>query len=296
MSSINYTNKQLRAMFGKPIQPTIPISLEQISIEAQRLAGKLSISGVQPKLSVHLDGNELKPVAVDGQFILKPQTQQFAELPQNEYLCMQMGKRFDINTAQAILLELSDGTPAYLVKRFDRFKKGKHIEKLACEDMHQILGGPDKYAGSCEQIAKIIKQYCTFGPLELQRFFEISLFNFIIGNGDAHRKNFSLLTSEKGVVALSPAYDLVSSRLVIPEEEDEMALAINGKRNRLNKEDFISFAVNIGVDVNYAEKRISELIGLQDGFTAMIDESTLTSHLRQQLNEIITGRLDRLKE
>jgi serine/threonine-protein kinase HipA len=296
MSRINYTNKQLRAMFGKPIQPTVPISLEQISIEAQKLAGKLSISGVQPKLSVRLEGDKLQPVAVDGQFILKPQTQQFTELPQNEYLCMQMGRKFDLNTAESILLELSDGTPAYLVKRFDRFKKGKYMEKLACEDMHQILGGPDKYAGSCEQIAKVINQYCNFAPLELQRFFEMSIFNFVIGNGDAHRKNFSFLTSEKGIVALSPVYDLVSSRLVIPEEEDEMALTINGKRNRLQKKDFLSFAVNIGVDVNYAEKRISELIELQNDFAVMVNESTLTLHLRKQLNEIITERVHRLKE
>ena len=296
MNRVDYTDRQLKAMFGKPIQPTIPVSLEQISVEAQKLAGKLSISGVQPKLSVRLEGDQLLPVAVDGQFILKPQTQQFAELPQNEYLCMQMGGKFDLNTAESILLELSDGTPAYLVKRFDRFKKGRHMEKLACEDMHQILGGPNKYAGSCEQIAKIIKQYCNFAPLELQRYFEMSIFNFIIGNGDAHRKNFSLLTSDKGIVALSPVYDLVSSRLVIPEEEDEMALAINGKRNRLNKRDFLAFAATIGVDAIYAEKRIEELIGLKDDFIVMIDESTLTLNLRQQLNDIITERIGRLKE
>jgi serine/threonine-protein kinase HipA len=283
-------------MFGKPIQPTIPISLEQISTEAQKLAGKLSISGVQPKLSVRLEGDRLQSVAKDGQYILKPQTQQFAELPQNEYLCMQMGRKFGLNTAECILLELSDGTPAYLVKRFDRFKKGKHMEKLSCEDMHQILGGPNKYAGSSEQIGKVIVQYCTFAPLELQRFFEMSIFNFAIGNGDAHRKNFSLLTNKKGIVALSPVYDLVSSRLVISEEEEEMALTINGKRNRLNKKDFLYFAENIGVDTNYAKTRIAELLDLQNEFADMIKNSTLTLRLRQQFAEIIAERLDRLKD
>ena len=119
--------------------------------------------------------------------------------------------------------------------------------------------------------------------------------HFVIGNGDAHRKNFSFLTSEKDIVALSPVYDLVSSRLAIPEEDDEMALTINGKRNRFNKEDFLSFALNIGVDVKYAEKRISELVELQGDFAVMVNESTLTLNLRQQLNEIIAVRLDRLK-
>ena len=295
MSKINYTDKQLRAMFGKPIQPTIPISLEQISTEAQKLAGKLSISGVQPKLSVRLEDDRLQPVAKNGQYILKPQTQQFAELPQNEYLCMQMGRKFGLNTAESILLELSDETPAYLVKRFDRFKKGKHMEKLSCEDMHQTLGGPNKYAGSYEQVAKVIIQYCTFAPLELQRFFEISIFNFAIGNGDAHRKNFSLLTSEKGIVALSPVYDLVSSRLVIPEEEEEMALTINGKHNRLNKKDFLCFADNIGIDANYAKAKVKELVDLQDMFTDMANKSTLSLQLRKQLTEIIAERLSKLK-
>ena len=224
MSRIDYSDKQLQTMFGKPVRPSIPISLAQISTEAQKLAGKLSISGVQPKLSVRLDGNKLLPVARNGQYILKPQTQEFAELPQNEYLCMQMGNQFGLNTAQSLLLELADGSPAYLVKRFDRFKKGNRMEKLACEDTHQIIGGPDKYAGSHNQIAKIICNYCSFAPLELQRFYEMTIFNFSIGNGDAHRKNFSLLTNQKSVVALSPAYDLVSSRLVIPEEAEEMAL------------------------------------------------------------------------
>ncbi|MEN8128011.1 MAG: HipA domain-containing protein [Planctomycetota bacterium] len=295
MSKTNYTDKQLRAMFGKPILPIIPISLEQTSTEAQKLAGKLSISGVQPKLSVRLEGDKLIPVAKDGQYILKPQTQQFAELPQNEYLCMQLGREFSLNTAESILLELSDGTPAYLVKRFDRFKKGKHMKKLSCEDMHQILGGSNKYAGSSEQVAKIINQYCTFAPLELQRFFEISIFNFAIGNGDAHRKNFSLLTSAKGIIALSPVYDLVSSRLVIPEEEEEMALTINGKRNRLHKNDFLCFAETISVDINYAKTRITELVGLQDMFINMINKSTLSLRFRKQFTEIIAERLFKLK-
>ena len=111
-------------------------------------------------------------------------------------------------------MELADGTPAYLVKRFDRFRKGRRVDKLACEDMHQILGGPDKYRGSHEQIATAVRGHCRFAPLELQRLFEVVVFHFAIGNGDAHRKNFSLLTGQNGTVALSPVYDLVSSRLV----------------------------------------------------------------------------------
>ncbi|NIA07153.1 MAG: hypothetical protein GWP14_05890 [Actinobacteria bacterium] len=290
---INYDAKTLRGMFGKPILPTIPISLKEISLEAQRLAGKLSISGVQPKLSVRLDGDKLVPVERDGQFILKPQTQEFAELPQNEYLCMQMGKRFGLNTADFLLLELADGSPAYLVKRFDRRKKGRKIEKLHCEDMQQILGGRDKYVGSHEQIAQAIRNYCTFAPLELQRLFDLTVFNFVIGNGDAHKKNFSLLTTEDKV-SLSPVYDLVSSRLVIREEADELALTLNGRRNRIARGDFAVFASRLEIAADYTEKKLSQLLSLREDFHGMIAASMLSPTLRERLAGIVAERMDRL--
>jgi len=292
---INYDVKTLRAMFGRPIRPTIPISLDQVAMEARKMAGKLSISGVQPKLSIRLIEDRLEPVQRDGEFILKPQTQEFPELPQNEYLCMRMAQRFGLNTAPCVLLELADNTPAYVVKRFDRFKKGRRIGKLACEDMQQILGGPSKYAGSHEQIAKAIQEHCRFAPLELQRFFEMTILNFAIGNGDAHRKNFSLLTSKSGTVALSPAYDLVSSRLVIPEENAELALAINGKRNRLGRADFLAFADNLKVTQSYAEARLTKLLGLAGRFEQMIARSALSAPLRDGLAQILAARLDRLR-
>jgi len=295
MSPIDYDAKLLRTMFGKPIRPTIAISSSEVSLEAQRLAGKLSISGVQPKLSMRLDGDRLISVARDGQFILKPQTQEFAELPTNEYLCMSMGKRFGLRVPPCLLLELSDGTPAYVVKRFDRYKEGRRIEKRACEDMQQILGGPDKYAGSHEQIARAVRQHCTFVPLELQRLFEVVIFNFAIGNGDAHRKNFSLLTSQDGTIALSPAYDLVSSRLAIPAESAELALMVNGKRNGLRRTDFLAFAESISIAPDYRERQIAKLVNLRRTFTEMIDASLLSSDLRDRLSGILTDRLDRLR-
>jgi serine/threonine-protein kinase HipA len=282
-------------MFGKPIRPAITVSSREIALEAQRAAGKLSISGVQPKLSMRLEGNHLVPVARDGQFILKPETQEFAQLPMNEYVCMSMGQQFGLRVAPCLLLELSDGTPAYVVKRFDRFKKGRRVEKLACEDMQQILGGPDKYAGSHEQIAQAVRRHCTFAPLELQRLFELVIFNFAIGNGDAHRKNFSLLTSDDGTIALSPAYDLVSSRLAIPAESDEFALALNGKRSRLRRADFLTFAEQVSVAREHAERRLAKLAQLGGVFAEMIDASALSPGMRQRLAEIVTERLDRLE-
>jgi len=295
MTPIDDDGKTLRAMFGKPSRPIIPFTSDEIAGEAQMLAGRLSISGIQPKLSLRLDGGRLVPAARGGRFILKPQTQTFRELPQNEYLCMRMGRRFGLRTALCLMMELADGEPAYLVKRFDRLAKGRRVEKLACEDMHQILGGPDKYAGSHEQIARVIGEHCTFAPLECQRLFELTIFNFAVGNGDAHRKNFSLLTGEDGTVALSPAYDLVSSRLVIPGEQEELALTVGGRRSRLGREDFLALAGRLGIVPEYAVRKLDELVALRNEYQEMISDSELSMDLRVRLAEIVGARLDRLE-
>ena len=160
--------------------------------------------------------------------------------------------------------------------------------------MQQILGGPDKYAGSHEQVAQAVREHCTFIPLELQRLFEITIFNFSIGNGDAHRKNFSLLTSEDGTVALSPAYDLVSSRLAIPNENGELALTVSGKRNRLQRADFLAFADHLAITPDYAEQKIAEMLNLRGEFIQMIAASTLSPELRERLSGILADRLNRL--
>ena len=296
MPLIEYDSKALRDMFGKPIRPTIDISLGEVAMQAQKMAGKLSISGVQPKLSVALEGDRIVPVQRSGQFILKPQTQEFPELPQNEYLSMQMGRLFGLRTASCLLLELADGSPAFLVKRFDRYKVGNRLEKLPCEDMQQILGKRDKYDGSHEQIAHAIRKHCTFAPVEMQRLFETTLFSFAIGNGDAHMKNFSLLTSRDGNIALSPAYDLVSSRLVIPNEADELALTINGKRNHLGRTDLLAFAKHMEIEPSYADTRLQDLLDLRSKFGEMIASSTLSQPLRASFNEILMTRLDRLAD
>lgn len=287
-------DRLLRAMFGKPVRPTITISRQEIALEARKLAGKLSISGVQPKLSMRLEGDLLVPVASEGQFILKPQTQEFEELPQNEAVCMAMGSRFGLATAVCMLMPLADGSPALLVKRFDRFRKGRRMEKLACEDMHQILGGADKYAGSHEAIADAIREHCTFAPLELQRFFELTIFNFAIGNSDAHRKNFSLLQDERRTIALSPAYDLVSSRLVLEDETEELALSLNGRKEGLGRADFVAFAAGLGIDGGYAARRMGELAGMGGVLGRMIAESALSERLRTRLRAIVAERLGRL--
>ena len=164
---MEYDKTRLRKLFGQPVLPKLNLSKRDILIKARTLAGKLSISGVQPKLSLALSKNELVPVTTKGQFILKPQTELFENLPENEFLCMDVAEKLGIDVALNILVKLNDGSIAFLVKRFDRLPYNK---KLHVEDFSQILG-KDKYKGSYEQIGKYIRKNKKLGLLQVQHFF-----------------------------------------------------------------------------------------------------------------------------
>lgn len=233
----------LRRLFGTPALPAVELTHGDVLTKAQEMAGRMSISGVQPKLSMARRGSRLIPVTTGGQFILKPQTERFPLLPQNENLCMNIAGLLEIETPPHGLFDLRDGSPAYLVRRFDRTPDGK---KLRCEDFAQILGEDDKYSGSLERIGKKIRELSGVPGLDVQLFFERVLLNFLLGNGDAHLKNFSMLESADGGLRLSPAYDIVCSKVVIPRESD-CALTLNGKQNQIDMGDFEQFAKTIGI-------------------------------------------------
>jgi serine/threonine-protein kinase HipA len=284
--------RELRMMFGRSQLPSIDLCLADVASEARRLAGKMSVSGVQPKLSMALQKNKLIAVAERGQYILKPQTADFPQLPENEALCMSLASDWGIPAAANLLLKLKDGSPALLVRRFDRLRKGRQVKKLHCEHLQQIIGG-DKYQGSYESLGRAIAMHSTFPRVELQRFFELTLFNFVIGNGDAHKKNFSLLT-RSGDTALSPAYDIVSSRLVLPEESTEIALTLNGKRNRIRADDLFSFAKTIDLRPGLAEQTLENLVAFLPDMQQAIKQSQLTSQGQELLNAIVLDRVSRL--
>ncbi|MDD5706101.1 MAG: HipA domain-containing protein [Kiritimatiellae bacterium] len=233
----------LRRLFGAPTLPAIDLTHGEVLTKAQEMAGRMSISGVQPKLSMTRQGSHLVPVTTGGQFILKPQTERFPLLPQNENLCMNIAGLMEIETPRHGLFDLRDGSPAYLVRRFDRTPDGK---KLRCEDFAQILGEDDKYSGSLERIGKRIRELSDVPGLDIQLFFERVLLNFLLGNGDAHLKNFSMLEAAGGGLRLSPAYDIVCSKVVVSRELD-CALTLNGKQNEINMGDFEQFARTLGI-------------------------------------------------
>lgn len=279
----------LKKMFGVSQLPVIGFGLADISQEAQKLAGKLSISGVQPKLSVKLDkkSNSLIVVTEGGEYLLKPQTPTFMHIPENEQCCMDIAAALDIDVPLHCLIPLKDQSLAYVVKRFDREKR----IKIHQEDFAQILEANDKYQGSVEQMGRRLKEVSTAPGYDTQLLFERVVLNFILGNADAHLKNYSM-SYKADERRLSPAYDIVCSRLAIPNEKEESAITINGKKSRLLKEDFDKLAeyLNAPIKVRYEKfENKSETI------KKIVKSSRINKTDQGKFLEIIKERLARLQ-
>ena len=278
----------MKSIFNVEYVPEIDIKLSELTIYAQEMIGEMSISGVQPKLSVKLNKKtkKLEVVSHGGEYILKPQFDRFPNLPQNEELCMSIAFDVGIDVPPHVLIKLKDGSWAYVVKRFDR-KKSKKIHQ---EDFFQILNKGDKYKGSLEEIGKKIKQISKVPGLDVQLFYERNIYFFLIGNGDAHMKNYSILYDENADARLSPAYDIVSSKLVLPREED-LSLTMNGKKNKIRKNDFLKFAEYLDIPEKIATYFFQDKKNL---FFKKIEESLLNDEEKERLVKIVDERFERL--
>lgn len=280
----------LRRLFGAPALPAVELSYGEVLGKAREMAGKLSISGVQPKLSMARRAGRLVPVTEGGQFILKPQTEVFPLLPQNENLCMSIAGQMGIAVPPHGLIELRDGSPAYVVRRFDRTDDGA---KLRCEDFAQILGASDKYSGSIEQIGRRIKELSNVPGLDVQLFFERVLLNFLLGNGDAHMKNFSMLEADGGGLRLAPAYDIVCSKVVLPAELD-CALTLNGKNNKVKRADFEMAANTLGIPGKALGSILERFQQGQAIVLAQVEASRLPADVRKKMRVIVEERYGRM--
>jgi len=288
-----YHTKCSRRLFGTPTPPTVPFRSTDIVSEAQKMVGKMSISGVQPKLSVIHDRtrHELKVVEKGGLYILKPPSASFESLPENENLCMLIAGICGLEVPAHGLIPLKDNTLAYVVRRFDRQADGSKRQQ---EDFQQLLETNDKYSGSYERMANLIKKHSAAPGLDLIDLFERTLLFFLLGNGDAHLKNFSLLRKEQVGYGLSPIYDLVNSRLVLPGEREEMCLSLNGKKNKITKGDFITLSRHFGLTEKQVENAMSRLKNFLPAIENLIDESLLREPLRLNFLEIFRERAGRL--
>ncbi len=285
---LGMNKKLIKEMFNTSELPIIEFGLQDVSYKAQQVAGKLSLSGVQPKLSMKLDkkSNSLISVAEGGEYILKPQSQTFPNIPENEQCCMDIATEFKIDIPPHCLLSLRDGSRAYIVKRFDR-ESGIKIHQ---EDFFQILESADKYKGSVEQIGRKLKEISTAPGYDVQLFFERVVFNFIIGNGDAHLKNYSIVYKGKETIRLTPAYDIVCSKLVILEEEDS-ALSINGKKNTLERDDFDKLADYLNIPIKIRYEKFEKSFKLME---TIIKNSEIKEEVQAKFINIIKKRLSRM--
>lgn len=232
-----------RFFFGTDEPPVLDYNLEQMAELAKNIVQRsVAVPGVQPKLSLTIvkdalkDGNKGRLTIVgtlEGNYILKPPHADFPELPQNEHLTMQIAESFGLQVVPSSLIRLSSGELAYITKRIDRTADGTKIHML---DMFQILEAFDKYKGSMERVGKAISMYAENTLLDLTNFLELTVFCFLTGNNDMHLKNFSLINRPDNTWALSPAYDLLNVAIVNPDDKEELALTLNARKNKFNRE------------------------------------------------------------
>jgi len=270
---------------------TFPYTAEEQRKEAVRRAAKMSIQGVQPKLSVRLNVSKkiFEVVDVMGTYIVKPQNLLFDQLPENEDLTMKMAQVTGIEVPFHGLIYCEDRSFSFFVKRFDRISKKR---KLAVEDFAQLAGKTreTKYSYSMERMIKLL-DYCTFPLVERFKLFRITLFNFLVGNEDMHLKNFSIITREDRI-ELSPAYDLVNSSIVLKNVIEEIALPLNGKKKGLTNRDLIDYFGKERLELT--ERSIDTILKqLKDAFPEwkrLINKSFLSESMKKDYIEVLNHR------
>jgi len=292
-----YSDAGLRKLSPKlKILNDFPYSAEEQVKESVARASKMSIQGVQPKLSVRLNIKHsiFEVVDVAGRYIIKPQTPNYSEVPENEDLTMRLARLIGIETPLHGLFYSIDGSMAYFIKRFDRVGRNK---KVAVEDFAQLSGmdRDTKYNSSMEKLIMIIDKFCTFPAIEKLKLFNLTLFNFLVGNEDMHLKNFSLIRHDLKV-ELSPAYDLLNSTIVLNSEE-ELALPLNGRKNRLKKDDFLHYFAEERLEIPQKSiaQTTSRISKAYPGWIELIQKSFLSDNMKAKYKELLNERCNLLE-
>ncbi len=264
--------------------------------EAFYRATRMSVQGVQPKLSARLNIKEGKLEIVDtgGRYILKPQHQYFTEMPQNEDLTMRLADEIGLEIPLHGLIWSKDNTLTYLIKRFDR--KGQS-EKIPVEDFAQLAGltRDAKYDYSMEKVVGLIDKFCTFPSIEKLVLFKLVIFSYITGNDDMHLKNFSVIT-ENGKVKLSPCYDLVNTIIEYKRPEEEIALPLRGRKKKLTRQILIDyFAIErCELPIKSIDKVLETIVTATPRWKELIDNSFLSKGMKEKYLDLLQSRLDNL--
>jgi serine/threonine-protein kinase HipA len=272
----------------------LPYTAAELRQEAANRAKKLSIQGVQPKLSAAISvvEQEFKIVDQFGTYIIKPQNDLFPELPQNEDVTMKMAKAFGLDVPFHGMLYAKDGSLSYFIKRFDRYGKGK---KIATEDFAQLTGNTrdTKYRFTMEKLVPVIDEFCSFPAIEKADFFKRVLFCYVTGNEDMHLKNFSLIT-KNGKTTLTPIYDFLNSSIVIKNPEEEIALTLKGKKSNLKATDFIDYYAKERLQLN--EKTVVTILEQMENaipkWKELLEISFLSDEMKEKYLELLKYKLN----
>jgi len=296
----DFHEKCVTEFFGLKKAPEIPYSLNEMEKLAKNIVERsISVPGVQAKLSVSLVKDTLKGNngrltvvgALDGNYIFKPPNNNYPEMPENEHLTMRMAEAFGIRVVPSSLIRLKTGEIAYITKRIDRTDSGEKIHML---DMFQITDAYEKYKGSMEKIGKAIGEYSVNPNLDKVFFFELALFSFITGNNDMHLKNFSMTESKSGW-SLAPAYDLLNVILILPEDKEETALTLTGKKKNLNGKSFINFGKSLGLTEKQISGVFSRFLRNKSKALDLISRSFLSNSFKEKYSEILEDRYERIE-
>lgn len=286
-----------KKIFGTKEAPRLEYRHEDLDrLAEQIIRAQTSLTGVQPKLSLNLNkhdgGSRLTIVGLWGDYIFKPQTGFYSQLPENEDLTMHLAEAAKIAVVPHSLVRLADGRLGYITKRIDRTEEG---EKIDMEDMCQLTLHPTeyKYKGSYEQVAKTIAQRSGTPKLDLTNYVQLLLFCFVTGNNDMHLKNFSLYRPG-GDYQLTPAYDLLNVAIANPRDREEMALTLRGRKSNLSLDDFLDAASSMGVEANVVLRLVAGLHKALPKWCDLIRRSFLSDELKQRYEELVRSRLTRL--
>lgn len=287
-----------RKFFGTATAPSMEYTQKDMdSLAEQIIRSQTTLTGVQPKLSLNLQKHEgslrLTVVGLWGAYIFKPQTADYPELPENEDLTMHLAEIAGINTAKHSLIRLADKSLGYMTRRMDRDKKGN---KLAMEDFCQLTERQTeyKYRSSYEQVAKAIAKFSSVPGLDLVNFYEMVMFCWLTGNNDMHLKNLSLLSQKRGDYELSPAYDLLNVAIANPNDKEELAITLNGKKSRITRNDFLEAAGKSGVSEVIVKRLISNFEKCVPAWVQKIDESFLSDDMKDKYVELVYDRIERI--
>lgn len=288
----DFHEKCSRDFFGTSSQPTLEYSLDQMDELAKKVVEQsVTIPGMQPKLSMTLvqkakDKSDTRLTIVGtmgGQYIFKPPTNGYPEMPENEHVTMRIAEAFHIRVVPPSLIRLASGELSYLTRRVDRTENGEKIHMI---DMFQITEAFDKYKSSMEKVGKAIDRFSENTLLDKIFFFELALFCFLTGNNDMHLKNFSMIESPSGWV-LSPAYDLLNVAVLLPEDMEELALTLSGKKRKLSRSHFEQFGTGLGLTDKQIIGALDRMLKNKSNALDLIEKSFLSDKMKDAYKSVL---------